>query len=93
MADRKRDISGSTFEELPETCGNHVPALEKMVGCPIKYISAGAERDAYIERSFRFKKTLFTGLLSCFADSFLKDVVKTTSLVLDNGKDMWYNRV
>lgn len=45
------DISGCRkFEELPIEARNYVLALEKMVNCPIKYVSVGAERDAYIER-------------------------------------------
>ena len=47
----KCDISGARkFEDLPEAAQNYVLAIEKMVGCPIKYVSVGAERDAYIER-------------------------------------------
>ena len=45
------DISGvRRFEDLPSEAQNYVLTLEKLVGCPIKYISVGPERDAYIER-------------------------------------------
>lgn len=51
LPDWKCDISGARkFEDLPEAAQNYVLAIEKMVGCPIKYVSVGAERDAYIER-------------------------------------------
>ncbi len=47
----KCDISGvRTFEDLPEEARNYVLKLEKLSGCTIKYVSVGAERDAYIER-------------------------------------------
>ena len=39
---RKRD-------ELPQAALEYIAYLEKAVGCPIKYVSVGAERDAYIE--------------------------------------------
>ena len=39
---RKRD-------ELPQAALDYIAYLEKAVGCPIKYVSVGAERDAYIE--------------------------------------------
>ena len=45
------DISGiRRFEDLPAEAQNYVLTLEKLVGCPIKFISVGPERDAYIER-------------------------------------------
>ena len=45
------DISGiRRFEDLPAEAQNYVLTLEKLVSCPIKYISVGPERDAYIER-------------------------------------------
>ena len=47
----KCDISGvRTFEDLPEAARNYVLKLEELSGCTIKYVSVGAERDAYIER-------------------------------------------
>ena len=36
-------------EELPQAALEYIAYLEKAVGCPIKYVSVGAERDAYIE--------------------------------------------
>jgi len=36
-------------EELPKEALDYIAYLEKAVGCPIKYVSVGAERDAYIE--------------------------------------------
>jgi len=36
-------------EELPREALDYIAYLEKAVGCPIKYVSVGAERDAYIE--------------------------------------------
>jgi len=36
-------------EELPQAALDYIAYLEKAVGCPIKYVSVGAERDAYIE--------------------------------------------
>ncbi|MBQ7846705.1 MAG: adenylosuccinate synthase [Clostridia bacterium] len=45
------DISGvRSFEDLPKEARDYVLALEELAGCPIKYVSVGAERDAYIER-------------------------------------------
>ena len=35
-------------EELPKAALDYIAYLEKAVGCPIKYVSVGAERDAYI---------------------------------------------
>ena len=44
------DVSGCRqFQELPQAAKDYVRYLEKAVGCPIKYISVGAERDEYIE--------------------------------------------
>ncbi|MDE7262314.1 MAG: adenylosuccinate synthetase, partial [Oscillospiraceae bacterium] len=36
-------------EDLPKEALDYILYLEKAVGCPIKYVSVGAERDAYIE--------------------------------------------
>ena len=45
------DISGvRTWEELPEAARNYVLFIEKEIGCPIKYVSVGAERDSLIFR-------------------------------------------
>ncbi|MBQ0125448.1 MAG: adenylosuccinate synthetase, partial [Clostridiales bacterium] len=38
------------FDELPAAAKDYVLYIEKAVGCKIKYISVGAEREAYIER-------------------------------------------
>ena len=44
------DISGCrTFDELPEKAKAYVEYIEDAVGCPIEYVSVGAERDAYIK--------------------------------------------
>ena len=45
------DISGvRKFEDLPAAARNYVTRLEELVGCKIKYISVGPERDACIVR-------------------------------------------
>lgn len=44
------DISAcKKFEELPENAQKYIKYIEKEMKCPIKYISVGAEREAYIE--------------------------------------------
>ena len=44
------DVSGCRkLEELPENAVKYVKYIEKQMGCPIKYISVGAEREQYIE--------------------------------------------
>ena len=35
-------------EDLPKAALDYIAYLEKAVGCPIKYVSVGAERDAYL---------------------------------------------
>ena len=43
------DISGiRKWEDLPETARNYVTLIEKAIGCPITYISVGAERESMI---------------------------------------------
>ena len=43
------DISGCRrAEELPKAALDYVRYIEKAIGCPIKYVSVGAERDSYI---------------------------------------------
>ena len=43
-------VAGVTkFEELPENAQKYVRYLEKAVGCPIQYVSTGADRDSYIQ--------------------------------------------
>ena len=45
------DISAArTFEDLPENARKYVEYIEAAVGCRIRYISVGAEREAYIDR-------------------------------------------
>lgn len=45
----KQDISGCrSAEELPKEAMDYIRYIEKMIQCPIKYVSVGAERDAYI---------------------------------------------
>lgn len=47
----KSDISSvRKFEDLPKEAQDYVTFIEKTVGCNIKYVSVGAERDAYIEK-------------------------------------------
>ena len=36
-------------EELPRAALDYIAYLEKAVGCKIRYVSVGAERDAYVE--------------------------------------------
>ena len=46
----KADVSGCRkFEELPVNAQKYVKFLEESVGCPVKYVSVGAEREQYIE--------------------------------------------
>ena len=45
----QQDISGvRKWEDLPEAARNYVTLIEKAIGCPITYISVGAERDRMI---------------------------------------------
>ena len=37
-----------TIEDLPKEALDYIRYIEKAVECPIKYVSVGAERDAYI---------------------------------------------
>lgn len=47
----KCDISGvRTWEALPQAARRYVEFIEQRIGCPITYVSVGAERDAYIRR-------------------------------------------
>ena len=44
------DISACrTVEDLPQAALDYIRYIEKAVGCPVKYVSVGAERDAYIQ--------------------------------------------
>ena len=36
-------------EDLPKEAIDYIAYLEKACGCKIKYVSVGAERDAYVE--------------------------------------------
>lgn len=38
-----------TMEDLPEAAVEYVRYIEKSVGCPIQYVSVGAEREQYIK--------------------------------------------
>ncbi|MGI6005411.1 MAG: adenylosuccinate synthase [Christensenellales bacterium] len=45
----KRDISGCRKpEDLPKEALDYIRLIEEGVGCPIKYVSVGAERDQYV---------------------------------------------
>lgn len=45
------DISGiRRWEDLPQAARNYVCMIEDAIGCPITYVSVGAERDSIIER-------------------------------------------
>ena len=47
----KCDISGARrWEDLPQAAQDYVTYIEREIGCPIQYVSVGAERDAYIKR-------------------------------------------
>jgi len=46
-----QDISACrSFEELPEAAQKYVSFIEENIGCPITYVSVGAERDSIIYR-------------------------------------------
>ena len=38
------------WEDLPKAAQDYVSFIENAIGCPIKYISVGAERDSIIFR-------------------------------------------
>ena len=43
------DISGARkWEDLPEAAQNYITMIEKYTGCPVTYISVGAERDSIV---------------------------------------------
>ena len=45
------DISGvRKWEDLPQAARAYVERIEAAIGCPITYVSVGAERDAYLTR-------------------------------------------
>ena len=44
------DVAGlRDYDALPENAKRYIAYLEKAVGCPIQYVSTGAERDSYIK--------------------------------------------
>lgn len=44
------DVSACrTPEELPKAAIDYIRYIEKAVGCPVKYVSVGAERDEYVK--------------------------------------------
>ncbi|MBO7405242.1 MAG: adenylosuccinate synthetase, partial [Clostridia bacterium] len=47
----KCDISGvRTWEDLPKAAQDYVLCIEQSIGCPIRYVSVGPERDSIIIR-------------------------------------------
>lgn len=47
----KCDVSGARkWEDLPKAAQDYVTYIEKQIGCPIKYVSVGPERDSIIVR-------------------------------------------
>ena len=47
----KKDISGvRTWEDLPEEAKAYVQMIEKAIGCPIRWVSVGPERESIITR-------------------------------------------
>ena len=45
------DISGARkWEDLPEAAQNYITMIEKFTGCPVTYISVGAERESIVIR-------------------------------------------
>lgn len=47
----KEDVSNvRKWEDLPIEARRYIEYIEKAIGCPIKYISVGQERNAYIKR-------------------------------------------
>ena len=48
----KQDISGvRKWEDLPAEARAYVERIEKEIGCPIRWVSVGAERDSIIDRA------------------------------------------
>ena len=51
------DISGCRTEaELPLNARRYIEFIERNIGCPITYVSVGAERDQYIRRTPEIKR-------------------------------------
>ena len=47
----KKDISGvRTWEDLPEEAKAYVQMIEKAIGCPMRWVSVGPERESIITR-------------------------------------------
>ena len=47
----EEDISGiRNFDELPKTAQEYVLEIERLIECPIRFVSVGPEREALIER-------------------------------------------
>ena len=47
----KCDVSNiRNWDDLPKAAKKYIEFIEKAIGCPIKYISVGQERNAYIKR-------------------------------------------
>ena len=47
----KGDISGArSWDDLPKAAQEYVTFIEKQIGCPIKYVSVGPERDSIVIR-------------------------------------------
>jgi adenylosuccinate synthase len=48
----KSDISGvREWDDLPPEARNYITMIEEYTGCPVTYISVGAERDGIIRRN------------------------------------------
>ena len=43
-------VPGTKFEDLPKAAREYVEYIEKAVGCRIKYVSVGPERESIIVR-------------------------------------------
>ena len=43
-------VTAKQVDELPKEARDYVLFIEQRVGCPIKYVSVGAEREALIIR-------------------------------------------
>lgn len=51
------DISGvRRFEDLPPAAREYVEEIERLVACPIRYVSVGASRDALMDRGGRLAR-------------------------------------
>ena len=51
LEDKLNDAQRRTgWEDLPEEARQYVQMIEQAIGCPIGYVSVGAERDSLIVR-------------------------------------------